>query len=188
MNEQLRALLRFLSDDPSQAIAVLDVKRRALVSICRSATFRLCAPTAHSIDPEDAAHDTLLRVASLAQRSELERTNVDGFLYRTAYNVVRERCREHRRTDLRNKIEITSTARPVDDVRFECQSRCLAALDPAARHLLRRYYLDDGADERASLAHAMDISINALRVRINSLRARLHTCRERCDRGEGVHL
>src|SRR5262245_12247109 len=184
----IEALLQFLSDDAEEATTLLVRKRQALVMICRTAVHLLCANAAQPVDPEDAAHDTLLRVGELALRGGLYRGNVDAFFRQTAYHVVQERCRKQLRLVAHDGKDERSIESGVDDVSLECLSRCLDALDHETREMLRRYYEDDEPGERATLARDLGIGLGALRVRVHSARTRLRRCRDDCEEGRGVHV
>jgi RNA polymerase sigma factor (sigma-70 family) len=178
--EGLDALLAVLDADRQRAGERYEEIRRRLVKLfeCRGVA-----------DPDEAADETMDRVARrLAEGEHIRAGEPAAYIHGVARNVLRERWRRQQERRDASAAAPEPYARPEEDAaelesRLQCLERCLAALTPESRRLVRAYYAQgSGWDSaaRKELAASLGITSNALWVRAHRLRVRLERCVADC--------
>jgi DNA-directed RNA polymerase specialized sigma24 family protein len=128
--------------------------------------------------PDMYADETINRVTRKIEQGAVI-TNLHGFLYGVAKNVVVEALRAQDK-EQKKLVELAhiKRAQPTThepDCRLACIEACLQKLPADGRELLLAYYRTDNSklEHRQALARRQGISLNALRVRVCRLRVLL---------------
>lgn len=173
----LRALLARLDVDPTAAGEKYEQLRRGLVKVFERRG---------ALAPDACADDTIDRVARKLDRGEAIE-DVLKFAHGVARLIWLEQSRrpQARETELDVALGVpdVSGATDAEDPRLPCFERCLGDLDPDARDLILKYYVDARPDRiraRATLASALGLTQNALRSRAQRIRDRLEQCTIAC--------
>jgi len=158
----LDALLQALEPDRELAGLKYEELRRRLINLF---TWEQCEAA------DDLADDTLNRLA----RKVMEGTvipNLDRYAFGIARLLMQEEGRRKRnRQSLVLEVQ-DGTERSANWDSLDAMDQCLAALPQDRRELIERYYVED----RAALARAFGISVNALRNRAMRIREELLKC------------
>jgi DNA-directed RNA polymerase specialized sigma24 family protein len=123
----------------------------------------------------DAAEDLADEVLNRLARKVMEGTsipNLDRFAFGIARLLMQEEGRRHRNRQSALLELGHGTQTSPDWASLDAMERCLAALPQDRRDLIERYYVED----RVALAHALGISLNALRNRAMRIREELFAC------------
>jgi RNA polymerase sigma factor (sigma-70 family) len=143
-------------------------------------------------EAERCADEVLDRVvAQIRDLADSYRGARARYLYAVARNVLREWWR-HQAVEVRHAAQLRPAPAVPVEARSQpgrkereqvCLERCLAALEPAERGLLERYYASDPgarAGDRRRLADEQGVSLEALRQRTHRMRERLKDCLLAC--------
>lgn len=147
--------------------------------IHRALTARFCA-NGCGVYSEYLADVTLDRVATKIEQGTLIQHFL-AFTFGVASLVFLEYLRDKerfRRAAEEMNFRVSRLDEFINDIRRECQERCVDQLDTSDRQLLIDYYI--GAVDRGILATDRRLSISHLRTRIHRLKARLKSCVEDC--------
>jgi DNA-directed RNA polymerase specialized sigma24 family protein len=167
------SLLAWLDADRERAGEKYENIRRKLVKIF---TARGC------LTAEELADETIDRVARRVSDIAAAYTGDRAlYFYGVAQKVHLEYLKE------RGAPAPPPPVAAAEDVEaeYECLEKCMQALAPSARELIKRYYLEDKQakiDERRKLAGELGIAVNALRIRAHRIRATLQQCVNECLR------
>jgi DNA-directed RNA polymerase specialized sigma24 family protein len=125
-----------------------------------------------SESPEALADETMNRLARrLLDGAEI--SSLDRYAAGIARLIKQEGMRARRtREDAIREIRALSRGAVPEPEKLEQIRRCLRALPKESREVIERYY----AEDRASLARSMGLSLNALRNRAHRIRAQLYRC------------
>jgi DNA-directed RNA polymerase specialized sigma24 family protein len=123
--------------------------------------------------PEALADETFNRLA----RRLLEGVSLEGpAVERYAFGIARFQLQEDLRAQRGRERAVRDQPRHGPDTDrarlFQQLDRCLASLPRDSRELIERYY----AGDRAALAGALGLTVNALRNRALRIRQQLHEC------------
>jgi DNA-directed RNA polymerase specialized sigma24 family protein len=177
--EGFAALLVQLDPAPDLAAEKYETIRRKLIRLFE---WRGCTA------PEDLADETINRVARrLAEGIELRSNDPYGYFCGVAHlvykEVLRRAAREHRAIESQGwpPASFTAEDEPADS-RLEGLRRCLDRLPPDQCDLILRYYRgedrpgESNIRNRQSLAHDLELPMNALRIRVHRVRRKLESC------------
>jgi DNA-directed RNA polymerase specialized sigma24 family protein len=165
--EALDALLGALAPDRESAGRKYEELRRRLINLF---SWEQCEAA------EDLADEALNRLARKVMEGA-QIPNIDRFAFGIARLLKQEETRRHR-NQRAVLIEFQQSKRRGADLggfdwaNVDAMERCLAALPKDRRSLIERYYVED----RATLASALGISLNALRNRAMRIREELFKC------------
>lgn len=161
--DALDQLLRSLDPDREVASRHYEGLRRRLIDLFaweRSET------------PEELADETLNRLA----RRLSEGVVIDGGIARYAFGIARlllhEEIRARRNKEVALRELPLHVSEPEPQETLDLLRQCLEELPANGRDLIERYYGED----RAGLAHALGLSLNALRNRALRIREQLYEC------------
>ena len=160
--EALDALLGALAPDRESAGRKYEELRRRLINLF---SWEQCEAA------EDLADETLNRLAGKVMEGT-QIPNLDRFAFGIARLLKQEDTRR-RRNQQAVLIEFQQSKRPGAELaNMDAMEQCLSALAKDRRSLIERYYVED----RATLAGALGISLNALRNRAMRIREELFRC------------
>lgn len=169
----LEKFLSSLDPDPERAGEKYEAIRIQLIKFFdwRSVSF-----------PEECADETITRVIRKIDDGESFR-DISTYCFGVARMVYLESRKrpENRRVPLDDAPQIAAPAEVEEDEdeRGHCLSHCLQELPLESRRIILKYYEDDRRrkiDNRAELAAALGIPLNALRSRAQRIRNKLEEC------------
>jgi len=164
-------LLRALDADRDRAAEEYENLRNRLIGLLR---------WWGASQPEDLADETLDRVARKIQDGvEVAEGSFGAYVRGVGRMVFHEWTRRPKAE--RAAVEVVSVSVGQDHEALTRLDECLAALSPADRRLLLRYYGEGrAATVRRTLAGELGLSPTALRIRAHRLRARIEALMKRC--------
>jgi DNA-directed RNA polymerase specialized sigma24 family protein len=178
--EHLEALLQRLAPDRDLAgERYVELSRRLRTVFL----YRKCP------DPDDLVREALDRAGRklLELGSRFEGDDPAPYVFRVAWNVARESFRRPSTAPLDDGKEIPSpaaaNAEEDKELRSVCLDRCLERLPEDDRDLALTYYRGEKRakiQQRATLAHELGVSANALRLRVHRITRRLRQCMFEC--------
>jgi DNA-directed RNA polymerase specialized sigma24 family protein len=131
-------------------------------------------------DAEDLADLALDRVARKLDEGAMI---ADGSLGAYVRGVARMIFYESRRRPQVQRHDLPLISPPAldEEAVYACLDSCLAALEPAERDLMLRYYgPGKPAEVRRDLASHVGVTLTALRIRAHRLRLKLEQCVRAC--------
>lgn len=134
--------------------------------------------------PEDAADETLNRVATRLVDGGEKIHNVLAYASGVARLVAKEALRNQGREQHRQVLHFPAPKPPgPDTAEVRCFDRCLSDLPAESRQLLLEYYKGDATariEQRRKMAAERKISLNSLRNRALRLREKLEASIREC--------
>jgi DNA-directed RNA polymerase specialized sigma24 family protein len=141
--------------------------------------------------PESQADETLNRVTRKLEQGE-DIKDAGAYCYGIARLVLLEALKRRAKEEAAAREYHRLAPAGIDDeldLRVRCLRRCLDALPPAQRDLVRAYYRGSGGeriDARRRLADTLGIGLNALRIRAFRLSEKLQQCVTGCVQPAGA--
>lgn len=182
-----RLLAAFDAFNESKAAQEYEAARARLIKLFR---WRNIA------DAEDAADETLNRVARKLEEGEIVR-DISAFISGIARFVILEKFKNRERQNIPLEdappdafvVKPPETGETYDIQRLDCFNRCLRDLPEEMRQTVIEYYNagEDGSvriTHRKLMAERLGLEINALRNRALRARAKLEGCIQGCVNGK----
>jgi RNA polymerase sigma factor (sigma-70 family) len=187
--EAFDKLLACLDQDRARAADKYEEIRSALITFFEH---RGC------LSPEEYTDQTINRVTRrLSEGKEIYANNAASYFYGVARNLLKEYWESPERRAFERESLPQAGAPSQDQIevqqqesqlllrerRFDCLEKCLEALTPQNREIVRQYYQGETAikvKNRKSLAQRLGIPLNALRNRVLRIRERLEDCVSSC--------
>jgi DNA-directed RNA polymerase specialized sigma24 family protein len=161
--EALDRLLRALDEHPDLASRRYEALRRRLIDLFS---------WEQRDTPEELADETLNRLARRLGDGVVIEGDVGRYAFGIARLLLHEDARAKRRRESALREMPISVTPPDSAEMLDRLDACLEQLSDDSRRLIERYY----TEERATLAQALGISLNALRNRALRIRQQLHDC------------
>ncbi|HKX26840.1 MAG TPA: hypothetical protein VJ302_04025 [Blastocatellia bacterium] len=179
--DALEALFDYLGPDRNEAGEKYEALRHLLMKFFE---------WRGAVSPDHLTDLTFDRVAGKIVAGE-EIRNIQSYCQKVAYFIFLEWVNRER-DDKHEPLDDYDTASPADDfdepdpleeVRVECQIKCVQKLPDENRALLQEYFVGEGRDRinrREAIAARLEISRAALGNRITRLLSKLRECERRC--------